>query len=228
MPHDTLNLTAGAKRMPLSRGCVPLRSLDVIVRRVPLTLSMAAVILTAARRSGALGEGTPPMTTDGWGFSLANLRRGRLHTALTADALVVDRRHLRSILAMLVGFVAPLEALVGPKVALTVFWSSSFGASLGAGLVVAAVRPLTGWDPDPDMVTVADVGASAGTWGAAGALAIRAGRFGRPIAWPLSAGLGGYLLVTLARHRGAEDLAHLLGFAVGALVAANVDPSHPS
>ena len=73
--------------------------------QVPLTLAAMVVVTGVAVASGALSGGTPEATIGRWGFSLANLGRGRLLTPITADLLDRDAAHLGAIHVMLADFV---------------------------------------------------------------------------------------------------------------------------
>lgn len=220
---------AGRSRPPDSRRHWALRAQSlprpiVVVRRLPLTVAMITMVTALAVGTGALRGATPVATIERWGFDLQNLSRGRLHTALTMPLLVFDRSHLVTILAMLAVFLAPLEAVTSTWIALKVFWLSTIGGAVLASILVGWPGRLLGWRPHPDLVRHADVGASVGAWGAAGALAVlvatRADR--RP--WGLAVLLGGYLLIALALYHAIADVEHLFGFAIGVLIAPKVDP----
>jgi hypothetical protein len=185
---------------------------------------MTATVIALAVGTGALSGGTPVATIERWGFDLQNLSRGRFHTVLTMPLLVFDRSHLVTILAMFALFLAPLEAATSTWIAVKVFWVSAIGGPCLAGVLVGWPGRLLGWRPHPDLIRHADVGASVGTWGAAGALAaIVAARADR-WPWTLGALLGGILLLALALSHTIADVEHLFGFAIGMLMAPKIGP----
>lgn len=132
---------AGRSRPPDSRRHWALRAQSlprpiVVVRRLPLTVTMITMVTALAVGTGALRGATPVATIERWGFDLQNLSRGRLHTALTMPLLVFDRSHLVTILAMLAVFLAPLEAVTSTWIALKVFWLSTIGGAVLASILV--------------------------------------------------------------------------------------------
>lgn len=188
-------------------------------RRIPLTLALIAVITLVALLTGALTTGTSTATVARWGFSLDNLRRGRVFTILTGDMMVYNARHFGSILAMLAAFVAPVEWMAGSGLTAVAFWPGSIGGSLITSIITALLESITTWSPHPDMVTAADIGASVGTWSAAGALTVLLGRVDARLVWPVRLALGIFLVARLIFFTETSDLAHTFGYCIGIGIA---------
>lgn len=202
-----------------------LREAVTAIRRLPLTLTLLTIVITASIWSGALTSGTPRSTIERWGFDLQNLERGRLWVLFTADLLVFGRSHLASTILMFAIFCAPLEVLSGTRVLAAVFWPSSVGGTLATSLFVLWPGSDLGWNPIPDLITEPDVGASVAMWGIAGALAVSVSRYGRRWGWLLGAVCVLFLLNALRLNRGTADVAHLVGFAIGTGIGSLVGPS---
>lgn len=188
-------------------------------RRIPLTLLLMVVIFAVAVLTGALTGGTPAADVARWGFSLDNLRRGRILTIFTGDMMVYNSRHFLSILAMLAAFVAPVEWLAGSEIAAAVYWPGSIGGSLIASATTALLEAITTWSPDPDMVSVADIGASVAAWSAAGALTVLLGLVDARFVWPVRLAFGAFLLGRVVLYTETGDLAHAAGFCLGIGIA---------
>lgn len=192
-----------------------------LVRRVPVTLALTLIITALALATGSLTGPTAHSTIARWGFSLDNLARGRLGSIFAADLLVEGRAHWFSTIAMMLAFVAPLEALAGSRLLILVFWPSSILGTLIASLTVGLPSRLVAWNPQPNLVNLEDVGASVGQWGAAGALAVVVASRYRRLGQLLFVGFALFLLYALVFERGIADVAHPIGFLIGAYVASH-------
>jgi hypothetical protein len=188
-------------------------------RRIPLTLGLMAAIIVVALLTGALTTGTSAATVARWGFSLDNLRRGRILTIFTGDMMVYGRRHFVSTLAMLAVFVAPVEWLAGSGFTAAVYWPGSISGSLLASIITGLLESITAWSPKADMVSAADIGASVATWSAAGALTVLLGFVDTRFVWPVRIVLGVFLLGRIVLFTGTSDLAHALGYSIGIGIA---------
>jgi hypothetical protein len=188
-------------------------------RRIPLTLALMTVIIVVALLTGALTTGTAAATVARWGFSLDNLRRGRILTMFTGDMMVYNRRHLLSVLGLLVVFVAPVEWLAGSGFTAAVYWPGSITGSLIASIITALLESITSWAPTANMVSAADVGASVATWSAAGALTVLLGFVDARLVWPVRIVLGAFLLARIVLYTGTGDLAHAFGYCIGMTIA---------
>ncbi len=200
-------------------GADSLHWLTAWPRRLPLTLALMAVIIIVALLTGAVTTGTSPVTVARWGFSLDNLRRGRILTIFTSDMMVYGRRHFFSTLASIAIFVAPVEWLAGSGFTAAVYWPGSISGSLVASIITALLESITSWSPAADMVSAADIGASVATWSAAGALTVLLGFVNPRLVWPARIVLGVFLVARIVLFTGTSDLAHALGFCIGMGIA---------
>lgn len=189
-----------------------------LIRRIPISLALILIITALALATGALTSPTPHSVIARWGFSLDNLARGRLGSIFAAEVLVEGRAHWLSTMAMMLAFVAPLEALAGSRLLLLVYWPSSILGTLIASITVGLPSRLVAWDPRPDLVTFEDVGASVGQWGAAGALAVIIGVRYRRLGRGLFAAGALFLLYFLLLKHGIADFAHPFGYLIGATI----------
>jgi len=121
---------------------------------------------------------------------------------------------------MLAGFVGPLETLASSTATATVFWPISISGSLVAALIagIGASRVLDG-HPQPDIVTIAGIGASAGTCGAAGALTVVESP--RPVGarGVVGGALALFVIVTGIMTPDVAGVAHRLGFGIRVTIA---------
>jgi hypothetical protein len=196
-------------------GLIP----PVAIRRIPLSLLMIAVTTALAVATGALGGGTSGSIVARFGFSLDNLRAGRLYVLPASDWLVYDVTHWSSMLFLFAIFAAPLEAIGGSAFLAETFWPGSWGGTVAGALLVRVLSGPLAWYPHPDLVHQADIGGSVGTWACAGALNIFLN--GQPawLIWPARVASGAYLGYRLAAVHGSADVAHPLGFLIGACLA---------
>jgi hypothetical protein len=191
-----------------------------LARRVPLSLAMAAVTTVLAIATGALSGGTPVSVVERFGYSLDNLRAGRLYVLPTSDWLVYGVRHWSSMLLLFALFAVPLELLGGTALLAKAFWLGSWGGTIVTSLAVASLGGPLGWHPHPDLVHEADIGGSVGAWSCAGALNVLIAGWPAWIVWPARICLGAYLGHQLYAVHGAADVAHLLGFLIGSCIGA--------
>jgi hypothetical protein len=189
-----------------------------LARRMPLSLAMVAVTTVLAIATGALSGGTPASTVERFGYSLDNLRAGRLYVLPSSDWLVYGVRHWSSMLLLFALFAAPLELRGGTALLATAFWLGSWGGTIATSLMVASLGGPLDWHPHPDLVHEADVGGSVGAWSCAGALAVLIAGWPGWIVWPARIGAGAYLGYRFYAVHGAADVAHGLGFLIGSCV----------
>jgi hypothetical protein len=191
----------------------------VAIRRIRLSLLMIAATMLLAIATGALNGGTSASVVARFGFSLDNLCAGRLYVLPTSDWLVYDVAHWSSMLFLFAIFAAPLEAIGGTALLAETFWPGSWGGTIVASLLVRALSGPLAWHPHPDLVHQADIGGSVGTWACAGALNVLLAHQPARLLWPARVAAGAYLGYQLAAVHGSADVAHPLGFLIGACLA---------
>lgn len=192
------------------------------VRRIPFSLVMIGLIVFLAYRTGSIHEDLPKSILEKWGYDLENLRDGRIWVIGSSEVLTLYPDHVRNSVLMLLAWLVPLELLTGTRRTMLVYWASTIIATGTTGLFSLLLIWSADWDEAPDLVQNADVGASVGAWGVAGALCVNLlgrGRFWRAagILFPI----GGLLYlgqILIARHA-VSDIAHPLGMAIGITVA---------
>lgn len=188
-------------------------------RFTPLTVVMIGVTTASAVATGAADGRISPATVQRFGTSLEALRDGRIWTLLTADWLVYNERHWLSMLLLFLLFALPLELLAGSAMLARAFWLGSWGSTLFVMLLIWLLDGRTGWHPHPNLVTEPDIGGSAGTWGAAGALHVMLTRQASWLVWPLRVGSLVYLGERLAFVHDSADVAHIVAVLLGTFVA---------
>ena len=190
------------------------------MRRIaPLTAVMMGVTTVSALATGAADGRISPTTVQRFGTSLEALYHGRFWTLLTADWLVYNQRHWLSMLLLFFLFALPLELLAGSAQLARAFWLGSWGGTLATALLIRLLAGRAGWHPHPDLVTEPDIGGSAGTWGAAGALHVALTRQSSWLVWPLRAGALVYLGERLAFVHDSADVTHVVAVLLGMSVA---------
>lgn len=190
----------------------------LIVRRLPFSLAMIGLVILLAQLTGSIHGGLDAGIRERWGYDLENLRHGRLWVLVSSEVLTGYPAHVRNTVWMLLIWLVPYEALMGTLRALAVYWVSTLFATGAAALISLLLIHTIGWDHSPDLVTGADVGASVGAWGVAGALSatlVSRGWIGRVVGllFPV-AGLV-YLGRILVERGGISDVAHPIGLAIG-------------
>jgi hypothetical protein len=181
---------------------------------------MIATTTSLAIATGALDGGTPASVVARFGFSLDNLRAGRVYVLPTSDWLVYDVTHWSSMLFLFAVFAVPLEAIGGTPLLAETFWLGSWGGTILAALLVRVLSGPLAWYPHPDLVRQADIGGSVGTWACAGALNVLLAHQLPWLLWPARFAAGAYLGYRLAAVHGSADVAHPLGFLIGSCIAA--------
>lgn len=209
-PSSIVRLAVRAVRFPLT-----------VVRRLPFSLVMIGLIVGLAVWTGSIHGDLPNGIRERWGYDLENLRAGHVWVILSSEVLTLYPDHVRNSVLMLLAWLVPLEFLIGTWRTLLVYWTSTIIASGTSALLALVLIWSTDWDEFPDLVRTADVGASVGGWGVAGALSIyllQRGRFWRAVGFLLP--LGGLLYlgqILIVRHS-VSDIAHPLGMAIGMTV----------
>lgn len=201
-----------ATSFPLRAGAA-LLAVPRLLRRVPFTLALLALIVACALGSGAwhsaLADGDLPMRI---GYGWPALQAGRLWAFAAGVPFVLYPWMLLTILWIVVLFVGPYEYVAGSARTAAIFLGSHFGGALlaaglvGASLALGGPRLLTG------MAGKFDVGASAGAYGCAAALI---GHLPRRLHPWLRVWLVVFLLAQFAVTREIWDIEHLLAVACG-------------
>ncbi len=210
-PNRSVRLAVRTVRFPLT-----------IIRRLPFSLVMIGLIVGLAFWTGSIHGDLPSGIRERWGYDLENLRAGHVWVVLSSEVLTLYPDHARNSVLMLLAWLVPLEFLIGTRRTLLVYWTSTIVATGTAALLSLFLIWSTDWDEVPDLVQNADVGASVGAWGVAGALSIyllQRRRFWRAAGFILP--LGGLLYlgqILIVRHS-VSDMAHPLGMAIGMVVA---------
>ena len=198
------------------------RSPLTVVRRLPFSLVMIGLIVGLAFWTGSISGDLPSGIRERWGYDLENLGAGHVWVVLSSEVLTLYPDHVRNSVLMLLAWLVPLELLIGTWRTLLVYWTSTIIASGTAALLSLVLIWSTDWDEVPDLVRNADVGASVGAWGVAGALSIyllQRGRFWRAAGFLLPLGGLLYLGQVLIVQHSVSDMAHPLGMATGMTVA---------
>ncbi len=200
----------------------------LIVRRVPVTLAMIGVVIVLANWTGSIHGGLDSGLRERWGYDLENIRHGHIWVLVSSEVLTGYPAHVQNTIWMLAVWLLPYEALMGSLRALAAYWASTLFATGAAALISLLLIRTIGWDRSPDLVTGADVGASVGAWGVAGALSAALfyrGWVGQVVGlvFPI-AGLV-YLGQILVERWGISDVAHPIGLVAG--VAVGLWLAHP-
>jgi hypothetical protein len=193
--------------------------LSTVHRFAPLTVMMMGLTTASAVATGAISGHTGAATVDRWGPSLDALARGRFWTLATGDWLVYNQRHWLSMLLLFLLFALPLEILAGRMMLAMAFWLGSWGGTVVTAVLVRLLAGHLGWHPHPDLVMEPDIGGSAGTWGAAGALHVVLTQRPSWLVWPLRLGSFLYLGERLVLVHGSADVAHVVAVGIGSAVA---------
>lgn len=194
--------------------------MPIAMRRFALlTVAMMGLTTASAVATGAINGHTRAATVERWGPSLTALVHGRLWTLAAGDWLVYNQRHWLSMLLLLSLFALPLELLAGRRALATAFWLGSWGGTIVTAVLIWLLAGHLGWHPHPDLVHEPDIGGSAGTWGAAGALHVVLSRQSSELVWPLRLGSFLYLGARLVLVHGSADVAHLIAVGIGSAVA---------
>lgn len=198
-----------------------------LVRRVPFSLVMIGLVLLLAYRTGSIHGGLDHGIRERWGYDLDNLRQGHLWVLLSSEVLTGYPAHVHNTVWMLIAWLVPYEAIAGTGRALVSYWVGTLVGTGGAALISLLVIQTVGWDRSPDLVHGADVGASVGAWGVAGALSVwlvSRGSLWRAagLIFPL-VGLS-YLDNILVARWGISDLAHPIGLATGLAASVLLTP----
>ncbi len=190
------------------------------MRRIaPLTVVMMVVTTVSAVATGAASGRISPAIVQRFGASLEALCHGRPWTLLTADWLVYNQRHWLSMLLLFLLFALPLELRAGSAHLAKAFWLGSWGGTVATALLIWLLAGRAGWHPHPNLITEPDIGGSAGTWGAAGALHVVLMRQASWLVWPLRVGSLVYLGERLAFVHDSTDIAHVVAVLLGTFVA---------
>ncbi|MER3437474.1 MAG: hypothetical protein C4346_07720 [Chloroflexota bacterium] len=112
-------------------------------------------------------------------------------------------------------FALPLELLAGSAPLAGAFWLGSWGGTIATALLIWLLAGRAGWHPHPDLVSEPDIGGSAGTWGAAGALHVVLTQRASWLVWPLRLGSLVYLGERLAFVHDSADVAHVVAVLLG-------------
>lgn len=180
---------------------------------------MMGLTTASAVATGAISGHTGAATVERWGPSLDALARCRFWTLATGDWLVYNQRHWLSMLLLFLLFALPLEILAGRMMLAMAFWLGSWGGTVVTAVLVRLLAGHLGWHPHPDLVMEPDIGGSAGTWGAAGALHAVLTQRSSWLVWPLRLGSFLYLGERLVLVHGSADVAHVVAVGIGSAVA---------
>lgn len=186
--------------------------------RVPITLFIFGIITLLAIANGSLVHHTDPAIIQRWGISWDNLARHRYLNVPVSDFIVFHREHYLTTIWLIGVYTGLVEWFGGSLLAALTFWLPSWGGTLTTVVLARYLIPVTSWRPDPDLVHTADVGASVGTWGSAGALVFLLYRFRPKLAWILAGGFTSFLVGRFLLHRSTADIAHLFGISFGFLI----------
>lgn len=189
-------------------------------RRAPFTIALIGSIWVLAVATGSLHGGVPAGIQNRLGFAPSDLLHYRAYTALSMVFFIPKAYMAFTITFALLLFLLPYELAAGTWRALAVFWGAHVAETLLAGtaIVLLAARDIGAAQTLRD---AADVGASAGAFGCAGALLTVVPRRWR-VAGALA--LAAYLLGFLVLHHKLYDIDHVLvtplGFGIGWLIRA--------
>lgn len=203
----------------------------LIVRRLPFSLVMIGVVIVLANLTGSIHGGLDSGIRERWGYDLENIWHGHIWVLVSSEVLTGYPAHVQNTIGMLVIWLVPYEALMGSLRALAAYWASTLFATGAAALISLLLIHTIGWDRSPDLVTGADVGASVGAWGVAGALSAALfyrGWVGQVVGlvFPI-AGLV-YLGRILVERWGISDIAHPIGLVTGVAVGLLLAHRHVS
>lgn len=197
----------------------------LVVRRIPFSLLMIGIIVLLAYRTGSVSGDLSPGIRERWGYDLENLRHGRVWVLVSSEVLTGYPDHVRNTILMLIAWLVPYEAVAGTGRALAAYWAGTLIGTGSAALISLVLIQTINWDRAPDLVYGADVGASVGAWGVAGALnvwLVSRGSIWRALGLVIPIGGLLYLGNILATREGISDIAHPIGMATGLAVSAMV------
>lgn len=186
-------------------------ALRAVLRRLPYTVLVVITILTVTAVTETMERPISLRSLNDWGFSLNDLRHGRLYFLLIAPFQAYRPYMVLTITSSLLLFLGACEYLLGTRRAIIVFWTAHVAAYLGA---FALLWPFAtaGYAWAERLTRQPDVGASAAAFGAAGAaIPFLPPAYRRPAFTALAL----YLLSYLAVDRHIWDLEHLIAFPVG-------------
>ena len=206
-----------------------------VVGRIPFSLVMIGLVLLIAYRTGTIHGGLDHRPREEWGYDLENIRHGHLWVLVTSEVMTGYPAHVHNTVWMLIAWLVPFEAVAGTGRALAAYWASTLFATGAAAIISVLLIHGFGWDRSPDLISQADVGASVGAWGVAGALSVWL--VWRGSGWTvagLTFPIGGmvYLGHILVTRWGISDIAHPIGLAtglaVGTMILQPVRHGHPT
>ncbi len=182
-----------------------------LVRRVPFTLVMLAGVLLVTGLTHTMIRPITPRLLDAWGFGLADLQAGRLHTLFLVPFQVYRPYMVLTITMFLILGVGTCEALLGTWRTLLVTWTALLGGYLGTYLLLWLPAG-AGWTWARELTRGPDVGASGTLFGALGAVVPFLPPGYRKAAFR---GIWIYLVLFLVFDARVWDVNHVIAYAVG-------------
>jgi hypothetical protein len=188
-------------------------------------VTTAVVIVAVALANGTLGHATSQSAIDRWGVGLEALRRGRLWTMLTGNALIDHPTAIISTIVLAVVATGACELRFGtPR---TIFiWFLGTWAPLLVALLLLPIAHALGDAGAVRRLMESEVGSSTATWCCAGAVL---GVPWRQRDWrrPLGVGFSLFLLALLAVRPTFTSIEHLVAYGSGMLAAVAFAGVHP-
>jgi len=173
---------------------------------------MAALLIIGGVWSGAIRHDPSPTFLARWGYDLAMLRAGRLHTLVTMTLFPTTHSDWLPMLIQTVLLVALAGWCAGAWRAVAAFWLPNL---VGTALVsLGIIWPLDAagfafahcWATEPDS------GSSVGIYGTLGFLLAL---LPRPLRWVALAGMAVWFVLAIVHERHVWNIEHLGGYALG-------------
>jgi phosphatidylglycerol lysyltransferase len=203
------------RAFPMLRALLPRPAtpdpLRAAARRLPFTLSVVLAILVVTVLTNTIARPITPRTLSDWGFSLDDLRHGRLYFLLPAPFQAYRPYMVLTITSSVLLFVGACEYLLGTRRAIITFWVTHIAAYIGTFLLLWPFAT-AGYQWADHLAGSPDVGASAAGFGSAGAVIPFLPPSYRK---PAFTGLWIYLLAYLVVDRRVWDIEHLIALAAG-------------
>jgi len=184
------------------------------MRTVPFTLLLIASILVTAAITNTLARPIPPDLLARWGFGRDQILAGRSYQLLFAQFQILKPYMAISITTMVLVFVGAAEYRLGTWRAALSFFAGHIVGYIG-GVSAASLLGRAGVEWAQRASLMADVGASNGAFGAAGAVLLFMGGRSRKVVFLL---ISAFIVGSLLIEKRLWDIEHLFAFSTGLAV----------